>query len=136
MKSWIYFAGRSMGPLLRTGDRLLVDFSVTEPRSEGEIFAVGPWKDEGDLVWSAHRALRKAGAWRTKADRSRAWDPPAPLLGLVLAVERDGRILRADRWRRLGAWACRLGPGRGKALCLALLAAAAWAAAPREVAVG
>jgi hypothetical protein len=107
--------GGCMSPELAPGDTVLVASIGRRPPRFGNIvlalFPNGPRLHR--LVWRP-----PWGAWRTKADRARALDPPlrrSQVLGTVIGV--DGRArLPARRWRRglaslLGAVAARLARG-------------------------
>lgn len=104
--------GRCMTPALRPGDTaLLVPAHRHRPRL-GEVVLVR--LPDGLRL---HRLVlgppRHGSVRRTKADRSSSWDPPhaaSDLLGTVVAVERQGRMLPAPR---------RLGPTLGSLARLA-----------------
>jgi signal peptidase len=103
---WIPITGRSMMPLLREGDVVLVIHSKDNTRL-GDVVV---FCQKGRLV--AHRVLRIArdGAEDilvTKGDSVRRFDAPVSakdILGRVVSIQRGERRIRLDTpgWRAIG----------------------------------
>lgn len=104
--------GRSMQPLLRPGDRVVVEAFEAERLSCGDLLLI---RRPADLV--THRLIAREGdRFVTKGDASPCPDLPVlpeAVLGRVVAVEKGaGRLdLNSPAWRarsrllgRLGAW--------------------------------
>ena len=95
---WIAIEGRSMTPLLREGDAVL----VSHGRQGVQRGCVVLFRQEGKLV--AHRVLRISrddggSTLTTKGDSLRTLDAPVPaerIVGWVVAIERGGRQRRLD----------------------------------------
>lgn len=104
---WFPVTGRSMLPLLRDGDRVLVAHGCACVR-QGTIVAF--WRD-GDLI--VHRVLRVARSqagitFITKGDNIAHCDHPLSrdqLVGRVLIIQRGDRVVSLDTpaWR-LSGW--------------------------------
>lgn len=98
--------GRSMLPLIRAGDQVLVAHGWANVR-RGDVIV---FLQEKKMV--AHRLLRihkddTVTTFITKGDNVPYLDPPVSdhqVVGRVLKIERDGRWLSIDTpiWRRLG----------------------------------
>jgi hypothetical protein len=118
--AWLPVRGRSMRPLLARGTRVLVA-PATRVRP-GDLLA---YECEGAIV--CHRVLGRRGhVLLTRADHRGAGPErvtPAQVVGVVVALERDGAVvdLTAPRRRALAIVAAARS-----------LAAAAWAAARRR----
>ncbi|MBI5653986.1 MAG: signal peptidase I [Chloroflexi bacterium] len=104
----ITIVGASMLPLLRAGDRVIV-----EPRQQIQPGAIVVFQQGDQLI--AHRVLRiedRAGqvVLTTKGDATWHLDPPVradAILGCAVAIERGARVLSLDTRaaRVIGAWA-------------------------------
>jgi hypothetical protein len=96
--------GDSMFPVIRSGDRLLV-----EPARIGELHAGDVVLAKQDRGLTAHRVVGVLGETIiTRGDNCDANDPPlamAQLLGRVRSIERDGRTRSPEKtlWSRLHA---------------------------------
>lgn len=102
---YIPITGRSMLPLIRNGDQVLVAHGSGDI-SRGDVVV---FRQEGGLV--AHRVLRVLGdtepAFLTKGDNTSRADSPVEakaVIGRVLAIKRGGRELRIDTtlWLAVG----------------------------------
>ena len=102
----VLFRGRSMLPILREGDRLLVKHLSPTALSRGDI-VVYKWGDQ----YLAHRLLcirnknQPSCEIVAKGDNSPTRDQPFgadSLVGKVVEIGRDGRTIRLDdrSWRR------------------------------------
>lgn len=84
--------GGSMRPLLRPGDRVLLERAAPESLRPGDLLAL---RRGGEVV--THRLLAREGAaLLTRGDAAPHPDPPftaADVLGRAVAVERGGRSL-------------------------------------------
>ncbi len=99
-------SGRSMLPLIREGDQILVSHGLAQA-GRGDILV---FRQGNQLV--AHRMLSRntadgASQFLTKGDNVLRPDPLVPaaeILGRVLLIRRGGRELSLDTpfWRRLG----------------------------------
>ncbi len=100
---------RSMVPMLRGGERLHW-IKTAAPARQGEllIYVQSPGPIVHRVMWQ-----RADGGWRTKGDGRGGFDVQAvardEALGVVVAIERDGAVLRLDRfgarvYARLAAW--------------------------------
>lgn len=102
----ISITGRSMFPLIREGDRVLVAHGCTGMR-RGDVIV---FRRRGRLI--AHRVLNilKSDAgpiFVTKGDNIPQFDPPLndnEIVGRVLAIKRENRCIPLDTpvWRILG----------------------------------
>ena len=102
----IPITGRSMRPLIRDGDLVLVAHGHADVR-QGDVVV---FRREGKLV--AHRVLRVYGAgtgkrFLTKGDNAPQFDPllgAEEIVGRVLAVRRGDRQMSLDTtaWRSVG----------------------------------
>ncbi len=94
---WLTVEGDSMRPILRPGDRILI-----QPGSSLRPGNLITFTDGTDLC--THRLIGKAGRARktvlfTKGDLSCRWDQPIPVeavLGKVIAVQKGSRALSMD----------------------------------------
>lgn len=105
------FVGRSMEPLTRKADGILISLGGKEPRAGDILLSL----QKGSLT--AHRAIRSRATdggrrWTTQGDSCLARDPePTPatevLARVVGLVEKTGetRLLLGPFWRLAGAWA-------------------------------
>jgi signal peptidase I len=103
---FIPITGRSMLPLIRAGDRVLVAHGSADVQ-RGDVIV---FQCQGRLV--AHRVLRvechsSERVFLTKGDNSRHFDPlvnAKKVVGRALAVEREGRRISLDTapWRVMG----------------------------------
>jgi hypothetical protein len=97
-RHWIAIEGRSMSPLLREGDTVL----VSHGREGLQRGCVVLFRQKSKLV--AHRVLRISRdnggtTLTTKGDSLRTLDAPVPaerIVGWVVAIDRDGRQRRLD----------------------------------------
>ncbi|MFN7964424.1 MAG: S24/S26 family peptidase [Acidobacteriota bacterium] len=105
---------RSMIPVLRGGERLHW-IKPSQPPRQGQmlIYVQAP----GPIV---HRVIgrRADGGWRTKGDGRGGFDQQPvtrdELLGVVVAIERDGAVVHVDRlggrlYARIAAWVSLIG---------------------------
>ncbi len=105
MPTWVSFHGESMVPFLKPGDALLVELGDSPLVGEGDLVVTGPFRLEGNRVWSAHRVVGKGGGLATKGDAACEWDPPSPLVGRVLGVRRGAwRVVWGERGPGLKRW--------------------------------
>jgi hypothetical protein len=105
-RTLISITGRSMLPLLRAGDKVLVAHGYSGVR-RGDVIV---FRRDGRLI--AHRVLRtlendSGRVFVTKGDNARDLDAPlgtSEIVGRVLAVRRGDRQLSLDTntWRRIG----------------------------------
>ena len=108
--------GHSMTPFIRTGDVLTVEPLRDRRLSRGDVILHAPGRR---LV--AHRIVGWRGALvRSRGDIAPGEDPPllpGDVLGIVTAVERDGRSVRLGPrpLRAAIAWLSRTGLLRGLA---------------------
>ncbi len=90
----VKITGECMSPLIRKGDWVLVNAGQTRPVN-GQILCIQ--KDEKVIV---HRLLEaRPEDMITKGDRSATFDSPtqpSSVIGIVVAVERNGRLRRLD----------------------------------------
>jgi len=100
--------GDSMFPVIRSGDRLLV-----EPSGIGDLRTGDVVLAKLDRGLTAHRVVRLQGQTIiTRGDNCPADDPPfsaVQLLGRVRSIERDGRTRSPEKtlWSRVHATAHR-----------------------------
>jgi signal peptidase I len=117
---WMLVKGMSMLPIIREGDRILVQ-PLKSPPVRGDILAL---HQANGLV--AHRLLRLSydsvgeGSYLTQGDHALMPDPPVTIdqiLGRAVTLQHGSKILRLDEpgWMRIG-----------RAVCIFQLAAA-WA---------
>lgn len=94
--------GHSMHPIIRNDDYLLVAPSATVARGD-VVLTLSP------RGLTAHRVVRiQDGVVVTRGDNAPGEDEVGRVLGLVTHVERDGRMWRVRRWRRVALFAARL----------------------------
>lgn len=104
---WIAVVGTSMFPLIRNGDRLLVQHGdVGVQRGDVVVF-------RRDAALIAHRVMKitfveSSRLLVTKGDNAGAFDAPIPdhqIVGKVLGIERDKKYMSLDTtaWKILGA---------------------------------
>jgi hypothetical protein len=98
-QSRVAVTGKCMEPVLRPGDTALLASAGRHRPRLGEVVLVR--LEDGLRLHRLVPGPRRGGSFRrTKADRSPCWDPPFAvddLLGVVVGVERDGRVLPAPR---------------------------------------
>ncbi len=105
MSTWVPFHGESMVPFLKPGDALLVDIDGFLAVGEGDLVITGPFRLEGNRVWSAHRVVGNGNPLATKGDAASEWDPPSPVVGKVLGMRRGTwRVVWGERGPRLKRW--------------------------------
>lgn len=122
-------SGTSMLPLIRPGDRLVLDCRLA-PLAPGDVIA---FRRSGHVV--AHRLVRSLHLdgrrfFLTRGDNAAACDPPVPpegVLGRVILVERGDARLSLD------AWPCRC---LGRAIAASAVALPAPLAAARRLKQG
>ena len=103
---WLTVEGSSMVPLLRRGDRVLVQPCSAASVTPGDLVVMG----EGAHLCT-HRLISKMHRdgrdyLRTKGDDCGRWDEPLPverLIGKVTVIDRGARQIRLERavWRVL-----------------------------------
>jgi len=106
---WWRPRGFSMTPAVRDGDRVLIGPASADRLRIGDIVKV-----RGGGGFTLHRLVRRwrgaDGGWRLELQGDNVAVPDAPvdaaaLVGVALAVERDGRWRRLDTRRaRLCGW--------------------------------
>jgi hypothetical protein len=124
---WIPIRGDSMWPALRSGDRARLE----PARLDGSALAADALVP-GDVVvarvgaaFVAHRFVGRLEGSRVllRGDNCSAEDPPVTvsrLLGRVVAIERNGRILERRAWDRRAGWLGRARVWTKRKLALAL----------------
>ena len=103
---WLSITGRSMFPVLREGDSILVAHGCTDVH-RGDVIV---FRHQGGLT--AHRVICISGSddyptFITKGDNAARCDPPVDtndIVGRVLAVKQGARCLPLDTpiWRMMG----------------------------------
>jgi len=105
--AWLPLSGESMVPFLPSGSRVLVSQTAAEQISFGNLLL---YEAEGTII--CHRVLRRrregrSYAFLAKGDGWRKTDPwisADQVIGKVIAIHRNGRLLRLDTpLRRLQA---------------------------------
>jgi len=95
--------GRSMSPLLRPGDHVVLEPVAVHQLRRGDIITV--WRGNALLT---HRVINvEPHRWQTKGDHCRTADPPMSamsIVGRVAAIERAKYHidLRCRRWQIIG----------------------------------
>jgi signal peptidase I len=105
---WMLVKGKSMLPIIREGDHILVQ-PLKRPPVRGDILAL---RQANGLL--AHRLLRRSydslgdGSYLTQGDHALLPDLPITfdqILGRVVTLKRGTKILRLDKpgWMRVGS---------------------------------
>jgi len=87
----IFVESESMSPLLRTGDKLLLQAASVDDLRVGDIITL----QQTDHLLTHRFYGMKNGLLRTRGDRNLAMDglqPPDRLLGKIVERERNGRL--------------------------------------------
>ena len=98
------FCGQSMLPVIREGDRILVElFSEPQPIEQRPIGEIVVFKDEDQ--WVTHRVIQFKKEKYTKGDWSYSADLKKPAWGKVIAINGSKKkIRRGALLARLSAW--------------------------------
>jgi hypothetical protein len=106
----LHVVGNSMVPLLRAGDRVMIQSVELVTLRRGDLVVV---QRAGE--WVTHRLVEvNALGWHTKGDSVRCADSPVlaeAIQGRVVAIERNGKRidLQSRRWLAVNRWLGGLG---------------------------